>query len=68
MGHSNMQIVQQQTLSTETVNCKARSVAQWLKRSPFTRMVWGSIPRLATKWVALVTLNTYGWDNMSLVA
>ena len=46
----------------------ARSVAQWLKRSPFKRMVWGSIPLLATKWVALVTLNTCGWDNMSLVA
>ena len=24
--------------------------------------------RLATKWVALVTLNMCGWDKMSLVA
>ena len=47
---------------------QARTVAQWLKCSPFKRMVWGSIPSLATKWVAMVTLNMCGWDNMSLVA
>ena len=46
----------------------ARLVVQWLKRSPFKRMVWGSIPRLATQWVSLVTVNMCGWDNMSLVA
>ena len=54
--------------SINTLESVARSVVQWQKRSPIKRIVWGSIPRLATKWVTLVTLNMCGWDNMSLVA
>ena len=50
------------------INKTARSVAQRLKHSLSKRMIWGSIPRMATKWVALVTLNKCGWDNMSIVA
>ena len=49
-------------------NIRARSLAQWLKRSSFKRMIWGSIPYLAAKWVTLVTLNMCGSDNMSIVA
>ena len=55
-------------LGGEASQNPAKSVAQWLKCSLFQRMVWDSIPRLATKWVSLVTLNMCGWDNMSLVA
>ena len=40
--------------------CGGRSGLAWGIR--------GSILHLVTKWVALVTLNKCGWDNMSLVA